>query len=56
MTELFKKATPVTGIKTVEGFIEITALEELDNIVGGLAMPESDDWLYQLKLEDPKVD
>lgn len=54
MTELFKKAVPVTAVKTNEGFIEITALEELDDIVGGLTMAESDDWTFEIKLEDTK--
>ena len=35
------KVTSIKAIQTTEGFIEITALEELDNIVGGLIDPEA---------------
>ncbi len=49
MSELFKPATPVKAIKTAEGFIEITALAELDDIVGGLV--SADEFFCQLEEE-----
>lgn len=49
MSELFKVATPVKAIKTAEGFIEITALAELDDIVGGLV--SADEFFCQLDEE-----
>ncbi len=36
-----KTTTNIKAVKTTEGFIEITALEELDDIVGGLIDPEA---------------
>jgi len=49
MSELFRAATPVKAIKTAEGFIEITALAELDDIVGGLV--SADEFFCQLEEE-----
>lgn len=48
MDKLLKTAEPLKAIKTSEGFIEITALLELDNIVGGLVNAED----YFCELED----
>lgn len=44
--------TNIKAIKTTEGFIEIIALEELDDIVGGLLDPES---IFCELEEDPAV-
>lgn len=51
MSELFREATPVKAIKTSEGFIEITALTELDDIVGGLV--SADEFFFELDEETP---
>ncbi len=32
--------TPVTAVRTPEGFIEIVSLQAIDHIVGGLLAPE----------------
>lgn len=53
MSELFKSAEPLKAIKTAEGFIEITALAELDDIVGGLV---SADEFFCLLEEEPSAD
>lgn len=49
MGDLFKSAEPLKAIKTAEGFIEITALSELDDIVGGLV--NADHFFCQLEEE-----
>lgn len=46
------KNTNIKATKTMEGFIEITSLDELDNIVGGLIDPE----LAFCELEEEKME
>lgn len=53
MSDLFRSAEPLKVIKTAEGFIEITALSELDDIVGGLV--NADDFFCQLE-EEPSAE
>ncbi|WP_293633183.1 hypothetical protein [Shewanella sp. CG12_big_fil_rev_8_21_14_0_65_47_15] len=48
MFEPIKKNEPIKAIKTIEGFIEITSLTELDDIVGGFIDAES----FLCELED----
>lgn len=48
MYESIKKNEPIRAIKTIEGFIELTSLTELDNIVGGFIDVKS----FLCELED----
>ncbi|MCC5852796.1 MAG: hypothetical protein JJU30_08170 [Alkalimonas sp.] len=40
MNNYLKPTQPVTATTTLEGFIEVTALDELDKIVGGFLNPD----------------
>jgi hypothetical protein len=40
MDNFLKPEQPLTASTTLEGFIEVTALDELDKIVGGFLNPE----------------
>jgi len=40
MKDFFKLDEPLTATTTLEGFIEVTALDELDKIVGGFLNPD----------------
>jgi len=46
-----KPAQPVMATTTLEGFIEVTALDELDKIVGGFLNPDE---IY-IELEESPV-
>jgi hypothetical protein len=48
MSEFLKLDQTLTACTTLEGFIEVTALDELDKIVGGFLNPEE----VYLELED----
>lgn len=48
MSNFLKPEQPVTATTTLEGFIEVTALDELDKIVGGFLNPDE---IY-IELED----
>lgn len=48
MSDLLKPEQPLTATTTLEGFIEVTALDELDKIVGGFFNPDE---IY-IELED----
>jgi hypothetical protein len=48
MDNFLKPEQPLTASTTLEGFIEVTALDELDKIVGGFLNPED---IY-IQLED----
>lgn len=39
MKDFFKLDEPLAATTTLEGFIEVTALDELDKIVGGFLNP-----------------
>lgn len=40
MNELFKCDELLSATTTLEGFIEVTALDELDKVVGGFLNPD----------------
>ncbi|MGP9802696.1 hypothetical protein [Rheinheimera sp. NSM] len=48
MNDFLKLDQPLTASTTLEGFIEVTALDELDKIVGGFLNPDD---IY-IELED----
>jgi hypothetical protein len=49
MFEPIRKNEPIKAIETIEGFIEITSLTELDEIVGGF---DAESFLCELEEQD----